>query len=173
MLIKIMLVTVFISQANLAIAQVYKCKNSKGKITYSESVCPSNAVGNELIMDPNIIDSSESRRQVQAQKDYQIKSLNKVVGTNADASYVDFMSSYLKENRKRELSIDMSDDTSYYEKRADAKNEFQYMNKDNVKYLPQEIELKRRNLKVDLGSAERSKRSEALSSLSSLYANNY
>ncbi|HYN53272.1 MAG TPA: DUF4124 domain-containing protein, partial [Methylotenera sp.] len=149
MLIKIMLVTALISQSNIALAQVYKCKNSKGKITYSESACPSNAVGNELIIDPNILDSSESRRQVHAQKNYQIKSSNNVVETNTDASYVDFMSNYQKETRIRELKIDMTDETAYYEKRADAKNEFQYVSKSNVKYLSQELELKRRNFKVD------------------------
>ena len=49
-------------------AQVYKCKNSAGKITYSESTCPKNMSGGEIIIEPNVIDSAYIRGKIESQK---------------------------------------------------------------------------------------------------------
>lgn len=79
------------------------------------------------------------------------------------------MSTYDKQIRLRELSIDMKDDRAFSEKRTDAKNEYAYLSGVAVHSLSYENELKRRDLKLDLNSPDISKRSNAFQALLALY----
>ncbi|OGV76359.1 MAG: hypothetical protein A3I83_05445 [Methylotenera sp. RIFCSPLOWO2_02_FULL_45_14] len=63
----------------------------------------------------------------------------------------------------------MADNNGTYEKKADANNERRYLSSNPVHNLSHDDEILRRNLKIDLGSPDQSKRSSAMSLLIALY----
>ena len=65
--------------------------------------------------------------------------------------------------------IDMNGESPFYEKKADARNEYSYLQKQNIHSLSYESEIKRRNFKVDLSSPDSIRRSNALQQLSTIY----
>lgn len=152
----------------LALSQIYKCKNTKGKIIYSEATCPSGTKGAELYLEPNIIDNSALRRQIATQKMYREPTSQAGTMNNSDSSD-GLMSEYEKQIRLRELQIDMKNDQASSERKADARNEHSYLLRGQIKNLSYDNELKRRNLKVDLESYDKLKRMNALSLLASIY----
>lgn len=148
--------------------QIYKCKNVKGKITYSESECPSNTKGNVLMVEPNVIDSSDLRRQISNNRT-SVQTINtQETVTNMSP---DLMTPHQRETRIRELNVNLSDERAFEEKLADARNELGYLKRTASKSLSYELEQTRRNLKVDLNDFDRAKRRKALSALASIYAN--
>ena len=168
-LILLLLMVIYHQSIN---AEVYKCKNSAGNITYSESECPKNMTGNELLIEPNVIDGAYARGIIESHK---IKNSNTsiietTVSTKTISNSTSYMSSYQKDARLNQLKIQMSDQTSFYEKASDARNEFAKLNKPQPKNLSYELEMKRKNLKVGLTHPERSNRQKALSDLSAIYS---
>ena len=147
-------------------AEIYKCKNSSGSIVYSESKCPSNTIGNPIVIVPNVIDSAELRRQIASNRNE-----TQIITTNIPESNADVMSAFKKETRIRELNIDIGDTMAFGEKRADARNELSYLKVANPKELSYELELQRRNWKVVLSDFDRQKRGNALSQLALIYTN--
>lgn len=165
---KLLLFIVIALLPQLAVSQIYKCENSNSKITYSEEPCPSGTKGESIYLEPNTIESSELRRQIEAQEIYAPTSYQAKTTRNAE-SPDNLMFKYNKKNRVRALQIDINTNNSYYEKIADAKNELSYLRKNPVYSLSIDDELKRRNLKVDLQSPNDLKRSNALHLLFALY----
>lgn len=168
---KFIILLLIVNFQQIASAEVYKCINSAGKITYSESTCPKNTNGGELIIEPNVIDSSYIRNKIQSDKLQKLNS-TKTETTFTTESSIDsnggYMPSHEKETRLRHLRIDMSDGNSY-EKISDAKTETAVLNRRPPKSLSYDLEQKRRNLKIDLSASEYSKRRTALSRLNSIY----
>jgi ribosomal protein L29 len=162
---KLVLFTFLISFNHITYAQIFKCKSTNGKITYSESPCPSSSKESLLVIEENVIDSSEIRKQVQSQKSQQINttSSNSIIDND-----IRYMSSYDKETRINQLKVQMMD-TSFQEKVTDARNEQSVLNSTRPKLLSYDMEKTRSNLKVDLTHRDPSKRRAALSSLSQLY----
>lgn len=152
-----------------ALSQIYKCKNSNGKITYSEVPCTSGTKGSELYLEPNIIDSSALRERIARDKTYKTTVTDRSITTNNSEPSSDLMSDYDKQTRLRGLQIDMADNNGTYEKKADAKNELRYLSNSAVRNLSYDDDVLRKNLKIDLGSTEQSKRSKAMSLLAALY----
>lgn len=149
-----------------AYSQIYKCKNAKGKITYSESECPLNSKGDVLTLEPNVIDSSDLRRQITNRKNLQANITQDSTGTESP----ELMTPYQLETRIRELNVDLTDNIAFEEKRTDARNELGYLKRTSPKSLSYELEQKRRNTKVDLNDFDRAKRRKALTELVSIYA---
>lgn len=169
--VKLILFVVLSLLPQLAWSQIYKCKNTNGEITYSEKLCPSGTIGAPLYLEPNTIESSELRRQIATQKKYETTpSLQTKTTINSESSDT-LMSEDEKKIRLRGLLIDMNDEKASYEKKADARNEHGYLFRNQALNLSYDDELKRRNLKVDLGSHDKSKRLNALRLLSAIYVN--
>lgn len=148
--------------------QIYKCKNVKGKITYSESECPSNSKGSVLTVEPNVIDNSDLRRQISnSQTPTQTINTQETL-TNMSP---DLMTPHQRETRIRELNVNLSDESAFEEKLADARNELGYLKRTAPKSLSYELEQNRSNLKVDLNDFDSAKRKKALSALASIYTN--
>ncbi len=169
-IILLLLLAIFPSVIN---AQVYKCKNAAGKITYSESACPENMRGGEIVIEDNAIDSSFLREKVQSHKNLNTNSsvTNTTVTTRTNTNIpTNYMSSYDRDIRLNQLKVQMSDQ-SFNEKRTDAKNEFSKVNKARPKSLSHDLEQRRKNLKVDLTHPDPIKRRTALTELSKLYSN--
>lgn len=145
-------------------ADIYKCKNSNGKIVYSEAQCPSNTVGSRIAIVQNVIDSTDLRRQMANSK-------NQASVTTVAAEAEDFMSPYKRDTRIRELNISIKDEMATYEKREDARRELAYLENSSPKDLSYELEQQRRNWKVQLTDFDRQKRGNALSALASIYTN--
>ena len=80
------------------------------------------------------------------------------------------MSGYDKDTRLKQLKVQMSDNY-YYEKKADAENEYSKLSRREPKSLSYGLEQKRNNLKVDLTHRDPLKRQNALRDLSDVYAN--
>lgn len=158
---------IFFSQ--LALAGVYKCKSASGKTIYSESECPFGTSGSQINLDANIIDSSAIRNKISEKKTYSTNTNYQSTAATSNTSAGNLMSTYDKQIRLRELSIDMKDDRAFSEKRTDAKNEYAYLSGVAVHSLSYENELKRRDLKLDLNSPDISKRSNAFQALLALY----
>lgn len=165
----LLLLTTYQQVAN---AEVYKCINAAGKITYSESACPKNMNGGQLIIEPNVIDSSYIRNKIQSEKLQKLNSSEAQAKNTTDISgYItNYMPLHDKETRLRQLRVDMSEGL-YSEKISDAWNETAVLNSRPPKSLSYELEQKRRNLKVYLTHSEHSKRGSALSGLASIYSN--
>ena len=148
----------------LALSQVYKCTDSKGKITYSESPCSQSTKGSEIYLEPNVIDSSSIRDRIATDK------LNVFSTSSSDIkSTRPFMSDSDKQNRLSALKIDFDDLKGTPEKRSDALNEYKLLSRNHVYSLSYDYELERRNLKVDLQSYDRLRRLNAQQLLSTLY----
>ena len=164
----------FLVTFNTAVnAQVFKCKNSAGKITYSESACPDNMTGGEIIIEDNAIDSSYLRGKVKSLKIQNLKSSTaqtSVTTKTFDNNSTNYMSSYDKDNRLNQLKVQMSDQ-KYYEKKTDAKNEIAKLKNGKTHILSHDLEQKRKNLKVDLTHLDPLNRQTALSELDALYTN--
>ncbi|MDI1308111.1 MAG: hypothetical protein PSV17_01585 [Methylotenera sp.] len=154
----------------IAFSQIYKCVNSQNKIIYSEAPCSSSMKGGEVIVEPNVIDNSGLRRQITTQKITQKNVTTQNSNEVNSESIASRMSAYEKEIRFRELNIDMHNQQSAAERRWDAENEHRYLTNSRGNSLSYGDELKRRNLKVDLDSYDRSKRNEALHLLTEIYA---
>ncbi len=153
-------------------AQIFKCKTSTGKITYSESACPKNMSGGEIILEDNAIDSSYLRNKVESQKMQKLNSSSSqtTVTTMISNNSNKYMTSYDKEIRLKQLKVQMSDMT-YFEKKADAENEYSKLSSREPRSLTYELEKRRNNLKVDLTHRDPLKRQNALRDLSDVYAN--
>ena len=148
----------------LALSQVYKCTDSKGKITYSESRCSQSTKGSEIYLDPNVIDSSSIRDRIANDK------LNAFSSPSSNIkSTRPLMTDCDKQNRLSGLKIDFDDLKGTPEKRTDAQNEYNLLSRNQVYGLSYDHELERRNLKVDLQSYDRSRRLNARLLLSTLY----
>ena len=163
MFVKCALFAMFFLNSQFAISQIYKCKDARGKVIYSEESCSLGTKGVELDVEPNVMDSSAIRRQIASKKVY------KQVPVEDQIAAGNLMNSYDKELRLRELNIDIKNDQATWERKADAKNEFNYLNISQVYSLSYENELKRRNLKVDLESYDKPKRANALRLLHEIY----
>lgn len=154
-------------------AQIFKCKNTAGKITYSESTCPKNMSGGEIIIEDNVIDSSYLRGKVKSQKMQELNSSTNqttVTRQTLNNKSIIYMNSYDIDTRLNQLKVQMSDQT-YYEKIADAENEIGKLKNRKPRSLSHDLEQKRSNLKVDLTHRDPLKRQSALSDLSDLYLN--
>ncbi|HSI37891.1 MAG TPA: DUF4124 domain-containing protein, partial [Methylotenera sp.] len=92
-------------------AEIYKCKNSSGRIVYSESKCPSNTIGNPIVIVPNVIDSAELRRQIASNRNE-----TQIISTSIPDNKPEVMSSYKREIRIRELNVSASDESASREK---------------------------------------------------------
>ena len=148
----------------LALSQVYKCTDIKGKITYSESPCSQSTKGSEIYLDPNVIDSSSIRERIANDK------LNVFSTSSSDIkSTRPLMSDSDKQNRLSALKIDFDDLKGTPEERTDAQNEYNLLLRNQVYSLSYDHELERKNLKVDLQSYDRSRRLNARLLLSTLY----
>ena len=153
-------------------AQVYKCKNSAGKITYSESTCPKNMSGGEIIIEPNVIDSTYIRGKIESQKIQKTNSSVITVTTETfNNSTAHYMSDYDLDIRLKQLKVQMSDQSAFSEKISDAKNEYAQLESGHPKSLSHDLKQKRKNLKVDLTHPEQTKRQAALSGLTTIYFN--
>lgn len=108
-------------------AQIFKCKTSSGKITYSESACPKNTSGGEIIIEDNAIDSSYLRGKVESQKMQKLNSSKSqtTVTTITSTNSSKYMSSYDKDIRLKQLKVQMSDNY-YFEKKRMQKTNIQY-----------------------------------------------
>lgn len=146
--------------------EIYKCKNSKGGVIYSELKCPSNTTGSQIVILPNVIDSSELRRQIVSNK-----SESQIISTSTLQNNTDVMQPFKREARIRELNISINDRGATYEKSADARNELAYLKDRNPIDLSYDLEQQRRNWKVDLTDFNIQKRTKALSALASIYTN--
>lgn len=170
---KIILLSFLVSFNTIANAQIFKCKNSVGKITYSESACPKNMSGGEIIIEDNAIDSSYLRGKVESQKMLKLNSSTTqttVTTQTFNNESTIYMNSHDIDTRLNQLKVQMSDQT-YYEKKADAKNEIGKLNNRKPRSLSHDLEQRRSNLKVDLTHRDPLKRQAALSDLSALYSN--
>ena len=78
------------------------------------------------------------------------------------------MTSFDKDVRLKQLKVQMSDNY-YFEKKADAENEYSILNRKETHSLSDELEQKRKNLKV--GLTHPLKRQNSLKELSKVYAN--
>jgi hypothetical protein len=155
--------------SQFTLAGVYKCKSASGKTIYSESECPSGTSGSQINLEANVIDSSAIRNKISEQKTYSTNTNYQSTAATSNRSAENLMTTYDKQTRLRELSIDMKDDRAFSEKRSDAKNEYAYLSGVAVHSLSYENELKRRDLKLDLNSSDISKRSNAFQALLALY----
>ena len=149
--------------------KVYKCKIPKGGVIYSEAPCPLNTVGSRIAIAPNVIDSTDLRRQIANSKNQ--ASVTSTVTTLTSADNEDYMSPYKRDTRIRELNMSINDEVATYEKRADARNELTYLKDRNPKNLSYELEQQRRNWKVELTDLDRQKRGNALLALATVYTN--
>lgn len=169
-LITLLLLIAFSTVAN---AQIFKCKNSAGKITYSESACPDNMTGGEIVIEDNAIDSSYLRGKVESQKNQNLSSSTtqtSVTTKTFDNESSSYMTIYDKETRLNQLKVQMGDQ-KYYEKKADAKNEIAKLKYGKTHSLSHDLEQRRKNLKVDLTHPDPLKRQTALMDLEVLYTN--
>lgn len=156
-------------------AEIYKCKTSKGKVIYSESPCEG-MTSQRMDMIDNSLDSSGLRREVRNSKATAVT--NSSVSGNQETTITgttttlaaQTMSEYDKHNRIRENIVTSRSIVATSEKKSDALNENEILNKTVVNDLGYEDNVKRRNLKVDLNSIDRPKRYRAMSQLSSLYS---
>lgn len=169
MLVKFVLFITLIISPQLALSQIYKCKNSSGKTIYSEATCASGTKGFELYLETNVIDSSALRDRIAREKIYKSTVTEQSITSNNSEYSDNLMPDFDKHTRLRSLQIDMHDDNGTYEKKADAKTEQRYLSSDSVHSLSYSDEVLRRNLKIDLVSPDQSKRSSAMRSLDALY----
>lgn len=147
-------------------------KNSAGKITYSESTCPKNMSGGEIIIEPNVIDSAYIRGKIESQKIQKSNSsVTTVISETSINNTAHYMSDYDKDIRLKQLRVQMSDQSTFSEKLSDAKNEYAQLESGRPKSLSHDLEQKRKNLKVDLTHPERIKRQAALKDLANIYFN--
>lgn len=169
MSLKFILIIILSVLPQIAFSQIFKCKNSNGKVIYSEESCPKGTIGSEIYLESNTIDSSALRKNINAQKTTSnITPSQNTTSTNS-ASSDNLMSEHDKQNRLWALLLDMKNGSAYYEKQADAKNEHACLLNKTVYNLSYENELNRSNLKIDLGSINSSTRSIALQQLSAIY----
>ncbi len=169
MFIRYIVMFALLSLSQGALSQVYKCKTAKGKIIYSEEPCTSGLQGGQLNLEDNVLDNSGFRKQAAIRETQQNHGSSQSTTTDNHQSLANKMSAYDKELRLRELKMDMIDQQSSAESRTDASREYRYLDKNTVNALSYEDEIKRRNLKVDLGSYNRSKRDKAISQLTQIY----
>lgn len=169
MLIKFILMGVLALLPQAAFSQIFKCKGTKGKVTYSNEPCASGTKGGEIFLESNVIDTPELRNLIKKQKSRPQSTANQAVGANNSELSYNMMTSYDKELRVRELKIDMKNLQGSYEKRADATTEYNYLAKNPVLSLSYEDELKRRNLKVDLENYSQTTRHIAMQQLTEVY----
>jgi hypothetical protein len=153
----------------IAFSQIYKCKSPTGKTIYSESICPSGTQGSQMELDSNIIDNSSLRNKILQNKNYAKSNTSQPTSSSNNRALKNFMTSYDRELRLREVMIDINGDSPFYEKKADAKNEYSYLEKKDIHSLSYESEVKRRNFKIDLSSPDSPKRTNALRQLSIIY----
>lgn len=170
MLIKPILFIALIFLPQLASSQIYKCINSNGKTTYSEESCISSIKGSELYLEPNVIESSALRDRIARENTYKTTVTKQSITTSNSEDSNDMMSDYDKKTRLRSLQIDMASNGGTYEEKVDARNEHRYLSKNSVRNLSYDDDVSRRNLKIDLGSSDHSKRSKAMNLLNALYA---
>jgi hypothetical protein len=163
-----MLISLLLSPL-IAASQIYKCKSSTGKTIYSESECPNGTQGSQIELGSNLIDNSSVRNKILQDKNFAKGNTTQPTTSSNNLALRNFMSSYDRELRLREVMIDINGDSPFYEKKADARNEHTYLVKQNIYSLSYESELKRRNFKVDLSSPDSIKRSNALRHLSTIY----
>ena len=155
-------------------AQIFKCKTSSGKITYSESECPKNMNGGEIFIEDNVIDSSYLRGKVESSKNQNLNTTTTTTSVTTqtpkkhDGNSSNYMPSYEKNLRLSQLKVQMTDQ-SFPEKVMDAKNEYAILNMRQAKMLVYDKEQLRKNLKVDLTHPERKKRQTAMYELASIY----
>ena len=169
MSVKFFLIIALSVLPQIAFSQIFKCKTPIGKIIYSEESCPSGTKGSEVNLESNTIDTPSLKRNIRTQKtNSDINSFENITTSNS-APLDNLMSEYDRQNRIWALLIDMKNGNGYYEKQADARNEHAWLLKNTVHNLSSENELKRSNLKVDLGSTNSSTRSSALQQLSAIY----
>lgn len=168
-LINISTLISFLLLPQIAFSQIYKCKSPTGKTIYSESTCPNGTQGSQIELDSNIIDNSSLRNKVLQDKNYAKSNTYQPTTSSNNLALQNFMSSYDRELRLREVMIDMNGESPFYEKKADARNEYSYLQKQNIHSLSYESEIKRRNFKVDLSSPDSIRRSNALQQLSTIY----
>ncbi|MGB4811146.1 MAG: DUF4124 domain-containing protein [Methylophilaceae bacterium] len=168
MFLKVLLATMMAVLPQIALSQIYKCKNTQGKTTYSEFPCTSGTKGKEVNIEPNIIDNSGQRKQIAIQKSREnLVSIKNSTESNREQN--NLMTEYDKTLRIRELKMDMNNLQSSHENRVDATNEFRYLNKNQVNSLSYDDELKRSNLKVGLESTVQTNRSKAMTLLTQIY----
>ena len=122
-----------------------------------------------MYLEPNVIDSSALRERIAREKTYKTTASDRSTTTSSSERSDNIMPDYDKQNRLRSLRIDMADNNGTYEKKADANNERRYLSSNPVHNLSHDDEILRRNLKIDLGSPDQSKRSSAMSLLIALY----
>lgn len=171
MIAKFLVLLSLIASPQLAFSQIFKCKTLAGKIIYSEEKCSSSTSGSEIILDPNIIDSSALRNRISRDK-LNANSSNSYQTTTTETttkSSNQHMSEHDRNTRLRALTIDMSDTKAFFEKKADARNESSILQSPNIFPLSYDDEVKRRNLKIDLDSTDSTKRSLAYGLLGDLY----
>lgn len=170
-LIVLLSISFFFTFANYASsAPIYKCKDSKGKILYSESPCPSKYVGNEIGVSDNVTEASGLRQHLQAQEIYsspQITNPNTVI-TNSQNN-ANLMSDHDRKNRIQQTNVDSKSSSASEEKKYDAQYEHDILNGQSANQLSQDDEVKRKNFKVDLDSADQNKRQNAANQLRNIY----